>query len=324
MSDDDGLLCAYLLDGDGGGQLVGWDAIHSHNNDSLTLWVHLDRKQQQSQQWLEQDAGLEAHVCEAMLEEVTRPRIERFKDGVLLILRGVNLNVGADPEDMISVRLWVEPKRIISLRYPRLQAVQALRDSLDVKKGPCGSGDFIVQLVDGLTDRMDPVIDDLEVQIEEFETVAIDPSSHPDVSLLSELRRRAITLRRYIAPQREVVSRLQVEPLSWLDEVSRAQLRESSDQIRRYVEDLDLAYEHALIIQDQLQHRMSEQMNRTMYLVSIIAAIFLPLGLLTGLLGINVGGMPGAHNSVAFWVVCIILLVLAYIQIWVFRRMNFF
>lgn len=323
MSDDDGLICAYLLDGEGGGKPVGWDEARSNKNDSA-IWIHLDRTNEQSQEWIENESGLETHVCEALLEEETRPRMELYKNGVMLILRGVNLNAGADPEDMISVRLWIEPKRIISLRYPRLKAIQTLRDSIESDEGPCDAGDFLVHLVDGLTDRMDPVIADLEMKVEAFEESAIGPSGAPDVNELGNLRRCAITLRRYVSPQREVVSRLAVEPLSWLSETHRAQLRESSDQIRRYVEDLDLAYEHALIVQDQIQHSMSEQMNRTMYLMSIIAAIFLPLGLLTGLLGINVGGMPGAHDDYAFWIVCLILLVIAFFQILIFRKMKFF
>ncbi|MBZ0256074.1 zinc transporter ZntB [bacterium] len=323
MSDDDGLICAYILDGEGGGKPFGWDEVRLNESDS-TIWIHLDRTHKQSQEWIENESGLEAHVCEALLEEETRPRMERYKDGVMLILRGVNLNAGADPEDMISVRLWIEPKRIISLRHPRLKAIQTLRDTIESGEGPCDVGDFLVHLIDGLTDRMDPVIADLEMKVEAFEESAIDPSGDPDVNKLGNLRRRAITLRRYVSPQREVVSRLAVEPLSWLNEMHRAQLRESSDQIRRYVEDLDLAYEHALIVQDQIQHSMSEQMNRTMYLMSIIAAIFLPLGLLTGLLGINVGGMPGVHDDYAFWIVCIILLVVAFFQILIFRKMKFF
>jgi Mg2+ and Co2+ transporter CorA len=58
-----------------------------------------------------------------------------------------------------------------------------------------------------------------------------------------------------------------------------------------------------LIVQEELNSRLSEQMNRAMYTLSIVAAIFLPLGLLTGLLGINVGGIPGTESPWAFLVV---------------------
>ena len=47
----------------------------------------------------------------------------------------------------------------------------------------------------------------------------------------------------------------------------------------------------------------SEQMNERMYVLSIVATVFLPLGFFTGLMGINVGGMPGVVQEGAFWVV---------------------
>ena len=67
-------------------------------------------------------------------------------------------------------------------------------------------------------------------------------------------------------------------------------MREVSDQLARYLEDLDEARDRAAVTQEELVNRLSEQMNNKMYILSIVAAIFLPLGFLTGLLGINVGG----------------------------------
>lgn len=61
-----------------------------------------------------------------------------------------------------------------------------------------------------------------------------------------------------------------------------------------------------------------------MFVLSIVDGIFLPLGLLTGLLGVNVGGIPGTENPSAFLVVCVILLVLGGLQVAVFKWMRLF
>ena len=66
--------------------------------------------------------------------------------------------------------------------------------------------------------------------------------------------------------------------------------------------------------------RRAETMNRQMLILSVVAAIFLPLGLITGLLGINVGGIPGADNPWAFAIVCVLLVVLGALQFWWFKR----
>ena len=101
--------------------------------------------------------------------------------------------------------------------------------------------------------------------------------------------------------------------------MDRTYLREISDRVMRYVEDIDSARERATVAQDTLNGRLSEQMNRNMYVMSTMAAIFLPLGLLTGLLGINVGGMPGVDSPVAFAMVCVLLLAVTGFEIWLFR-----
>ena len=72
--------------------------------------------------------------------------------------------------------------------------------------------------------------------------------------------------------------------------------------------------------QEELANQMSEEANRRMYVLSIVAAIFLPLGFFTGLLGINVGGMPGADNGWAFWVVCGICVTVVVWEVLLFRK----
>jgi zinc transporter len=120
---------------------------------------------------------------------------------------------------------------------------------------------------------------------------------------LALLRKQTIAIRRYLAPQREAMSRLMMEKLSWITEVYQLRLREISDRLVRHIEDIDAVRERAALAQEELSSTVSEQMNERMYVLSIVAAIFLPLGFFTGLMGINVGGMPGVEDGEAFWVV---------------------
>lgn len=107
-----------------------------------------------------------------------------------------------------------------------------------------------------------------------------------------------------------------------LNEASRVHVRELTERTSRFVEDIDSARDRAAITQEELNNRLSEQMNKAMYLLSIVAAIFLPLGLITGLLGINVGGIPGAENKLSFLIVTVFLVVLAVILVGLFKRVK--
>jgi zinc transporter len=108
----------------------------------------------------------------------------------------------------------------------------------------------------------------------------------------------------------------------WLGARDRAVLREVADRTTRFVEDLDAARERAAVVQDELNTRLSDQMNRTMYLLTLVATVLLPPSLITGLLGVNVGGIPGSDQAWAFWAVLVLLLLLAGVEIAVLRRLR--
>jgi zinc transporter len=324
MPEKSGLINAYLLDGSGNGKEMNWEEIDRWTPDQGILWVHLDRKDPFCQEWIKTQSGLDSIVSEALLHEETRPRCELLENGVLLNLRGVNLNAGAEPEDMISIRLWIDENRIISLRSYRLMAVQTIREKIELGKGPRLIGDFIVFLIEGLIDRMEPVILSIEDEIENFDHILIESELENTLLQLSEIRRKTTILRRYIIPQRDVISKIQNAQIAWLSDWHRSSLREVVDQIKRYIEDLDMAREHSIITHDEIDHRISSKINKTMYLLSIVTTIFLPLGLVTGLLGINVAGIPGAENPFAFFIVCTALAGIAGFQIWLFRKLHYF
>ncbi len=320
MVNNDGLIAAYILDGKGGGQRVGWKEIQEWTVAAGVLWVHLDFTAPEAQRWIKEESQLEDVVGDALLADESRPRITTFDDGVLLALRGVNLNPGADPDDMVSLRIWAEKDRIITTRRRRLLSIEDLRSAIEKGKGPRTSGEFLEDVADRLMVRMGGVIGELEDKAAELEEAVLTKESHELRPMLASIRRDAINLRRYMAPQREAIARLQSEKVSWLGEEDRLRLRETYDRLTRYIEDLDAARERAAVTQEELISRLSEQMDNRMYVLSIVAAIFLPLGFLTGLLGINVGGIPGSEYKAAFFVFCFLLVALVVIQVIIFKK----
>lgn len=313
-------IFAFSIDIDGQATSLDWEQVLRQRPRGGFLWIHLDRTDGKAEEWLRSAAELDVLAVEALLAEETRPRIDTEGDGTLAILRGVNLNPGSDPEDMISVRLWIERDRVISLETRPLLAIRDIAKNLEAQRGPKTPGEFVAILSARLIDRMGPVISTLEDGLDALEEALIEG---PDPSIrekLSRIRRTAVALRRYLGPQRDVITRASTEDTDWLDNANRARLRECSDRMTRYVEELDAGRERASVTQDELAARLSEQTNRTMYVLSLVAALFLPLGFLTGLLGINVGGIPGTESPTAFLSVCAFLLLLAVIELWFFWR----
>lgn len=286
----------WKLDGSGGavpGELSEW-------NGPELIWVHLDFGDEETERWLLEESGLDPVIAEALVAEEPRPRVVAKEDGLLIQLRGVNTNAGDDPEDMVSLRMWIEAGRICTVRRRRLTTVRLIRESLEAGDGPKNAGDFLVDVVDGLNERISDCVMEVEESLDALEATVLEQQTQQLRSQLSDLRRQSIALRRYLAPQREAVGRLHTERADWLDELQRARLREGADRLVRCLEDLDAIRERAAVTQEEVVNQLTEQMNRTMYILSLVAAIFLPLGLVTGLFGINVGGMPWTEEPFGF------------------------
>lgn len=316
-------LQAFVFDRKGGGQPAELGAAHP----DAIVWVHAQWENTQARAWLEQDAGLSQEVIDALTAPETRPRCTVMRtshgDGALINLRGVNLHEGAEPEDMISVRIWLESGRIISTWRRPLNAVVDLIEVIGRGQGSTSTGDFTAKLALRLADRAEPVVADLNETIDSMEEAVLSADEPSGVRWhLANVRRTSIVLRRYMFPQRDALSTLAIEDLPWLSDRDRSKLHEATDRITRLAEELDAIRERAALVQDQLVERRAETLNRNMMILAVVAAIFLPLGLLTGLLGINVGGVPGAQTSWAFWAVCGMLGMTTLFQIWLFKRLK--
>ena len=314
-----GLVHAIVFDGQGGGRNLGWKEVEAWRPDQGFLWIHLDYSKEDSRRWLSEFSGIEPLIQDCLSAEETRPRSLLSQDGLLVILRAVNMNPGAEPEDMVALRVWIDATKVVTLRQRRVFAVEDLRTALRAGNGPHDAGEFLVEMCDLLALRIGEVLSDLDDSVDALEDEVLTAGSYELRTRIGGLRRQSIALRRFLAPQRETMARLQSERVSWLEDLHRQHLREVADRVTRFVEDLDSARDRAAVIQEELNTRISDQMNRTMYMLSIVAAIFLPLGLLTGLLGINVGGIPGTENPWAFTVVCVLLVLLAVVLGILFR-----
>ena len=307
MESSDLIIHAYDFDRQGGGSELHDKSIADKLKADELAWVHLNASHTQAKQWLMQNVDYLDHIIlDALLADETRPRMVQYENGILLILRGVNLNEGMEPEDMISIRIWIDEHRIISFQRRSLKAIEDICQRLIQGKGPKNSADFITTLCSYLFQRMEPVILDLDERTDTIEETILEGPSIESRHEIVDIRKKAIVLRRYIAPQKDVISYLRISELPWIDAIHKRNLQESLDRITRYVEELDAIRERAQIVKDELANMLADRLNKNMYMLSIVAAIFLPLGFITGLLGINVGGMPGANSDIAFWIVCLI------------------
>ena len=315
---------AHVLNGPEAGRRLGSDEIPGYLEADTLAWVHLRAQNSDAPDWITTHLSyLDPSIVDALVAEETRPRVTRVGEGLIVILRGINMNEGADPEDMVSIRLWVDPHRIISLSRRRLRAVEDIAEELDQGEGPRDAAEFLVRLIVRLNFRIERFWQGLEEEADKVEEQVLGPS--PPSGLrhqLVDLRRQAIILRRYLQPQRDAMRVFHNRPPVWLGPENLRALDEELDALERVVEDADAIRERLALVRDELAGQLSDRLNRNMYRLSILSALFLPLGFLTGLFGINVAGMPGAETGGAFWLFCGGLLAVFVGQLAILRKLR--
>lgn len=317
-----GLLHAFVLDGCGSAQAIGFSELeHLQLTEQQSVWLHWERSHRLTEQWLRESSGLSEFSRELLLEENTRPRLLRLDNQELLVfLRAINLNPQAEPEDMVSLRIFANAKHIYSLRQRPVQITNDLLRAFEKGQGPKNTSEVLLFLAQSLTDRVEHVVSDLGDTVDQEEArTDSDELYIPSPLGMLQARRTAANLRRFLAPQRDVFLALTRTQESWFLVDDAMYWNELSNRLTLHLEELELTRERVGLILETEHRRRNERMGRTMYLLAVITGFFLPLTFVTGLLGINVGGIPWAEQPYGFIASCLILAALAFGQ-WLFFR----
>ncbi len=315
------LLFARVLDGNGGGKPIEWEDLQAWEpqTEDEVLWMHLRRNGPGVYDWLQTAMGIPEPTAELLTSDSTRPRAFREEQTLVATLRGINFNPGAEPEDMVSMQLWSDGKRLVTLRRLPLQTPRDTLAEIDAGFGPNDAGSVITSLTENMIARMNASIVDMNDHIDQCEAMDLDVMSDRVLAKITTIRRNCLALKRHMGPQHAAFETISRDAPDWFEDHDRREMAETIERLRRYLDDIDISKESAVVILDELRARAIASSDRTNFILTIVAAIFLPLTFLTGLLGINVGGIPGADVGNAFWIVvglCAAILVGQLIFFW--------
>ncbi len=320
MNTHEGLSIAYIFDGEGGGRRVDWKEVEEFEPGHGFLWVHLDYSSTRVKNWLKNKSKLDKLEYLSLIAEDTRPRSVSSTNGLLVFLRGVNLNPGQQREDMVSVRIFLNKDILISSRRRKLISFADAQKEIESGAVPKTSVELLLMLNHHLSEHIQNVISDLDERADDFEEQVLTEDSNVTREAIADLRREVISIKRYLAPQRVALYGLQMAESELLRPIDRINFREATERIVRFLEELDTARDKAAISFEELNNKISDGMNKRMYIMSLTAVIFLPLTFITGLLGINVEGIPFAKSEWAFLFVAILCVSIATGLLWIFRR----
>ena len=308
-----------LLIGDGPIRRVSLDEGRVYRGPGF-LWLHLEGRDPQDLAFLKEQSDIPDIAAGALIATETRPRCDRIEDGAIVNLRGPGPVDPDDSDRLVSIRLWVRRNRVTSLSRRTLSATAAV-----IRLAQAGNildpGDLVAAFAREISRELDPQVAALGDRLDECESVLETGNIYRLRMTIAEIRSEAISFRRFVAPDRDALISLAGTDVDWLEEQDRLHIHEAADRFARMAEELEAVRERAALLHEQLTDLRSEQIDQRSLLISIVAFIFLPLTFITGLLGMNVEGIPYAGRPWAFWAIVGFCLVVGLaVLVWFARK----
>jgi magnesium transporter len=233
-------------------------------------------------------------IDDCLGERINPPKVDNFESHLFIIVHGINYAIESDIVNTIQLELFIGQNFVVTHHtYPVLSIReikrQALEDCFPLKRG----ADFLgYEICDALTDNVLPTIDTMTDIADDIETEAIHNPQKSTIEEILKLKRSTMRLRRVMTPQREIFNRLSRREFPIVSEAAQIYFRDIYDHLVR-IDDLNQG------IRDRTDNALSTYMssvanrqNETMKVLSIVAAIFLPLTLIAGIYGMNFEYIP--------------------------------
>lgn len=307
-----------ILVGEGPPRRLPLDEAAGYAGDGF-LWVHLEGRDEQDFAFLK-GQDIPELAAAALVATETRPRCDAFDHGAFVNLRGPGELHPEDSDRLVSIRLWVRRGRVTSLSRRRLGATAAVTRQAE-GGAIVDPGDLVAAFAREISRELDPQVAALGDRLDDCETELDAGNLYRLRSAIAGIRSEAIAYRRFVAPNRDALTVLAALEAGWLEQQDRLHIREAADRFARMAEELEAVRERAALLHEQLTDLRSEQIDQRSLLISIVAFIFLPLTFVTGLLGMNVEGIPYAGERWAFWgIVLFCVAIGAAVLAWFGRR----
>jgi zinc transporter len=250
--------------------------------------------------WLKKELG--DFFADLVSVPSTRSRCTVVDDKALVVLRVARPS--AEPEDVGRqlLSLWLEKGRVIIASELNIIEFLGITQWQQTHHAPQSPADLVARLALRAADRIEPLIERLGDGLDVIEEQLMMSRSY-DRGKLAHLRRTLINMRRLIWPQRDVLTTLEIEDLSFLTNRDRVRLREAAARTARLGDEMQTLSERAVLVHEQLLDTRAEQMNQTMLVLAAATVVLMPLTVISGILGMNVP-IPFQTEPLAFWVVC--------------------
>ncbi|WP_374486167.1 transporter [Zoogloea sp.] len=326
-SDRSGLISGFLFRPGAAGEaldttraarwLSGSEAAH----DGAFAWLHFNLANAATERWLREHLGEVDAFFDALHEGSRSTRIEYAHDALIAVVNDVLYEFDFEPSQLATLWLYLDERTVISARLQPLRTIDRLREA--VRQGETFDS-TVAMLTHLLRDQADVLVQIVRTatdQVDDVEDTMLAERGQRSRARLGSLRRVLVRLRRLLAPEPGALFRLLNQPPRWIAPGDLQDLRHSTEEFSAVLADMSALQERIKLLQEEVAARVTEETNRSVFVLTMVTVLALPINMIAGLLGMNVGGIPLADHPEGFWiVVAIIASFTVGAAWWAFRR----
>jgi magnesium transporter len=231
--------------------------------------------------------GIHRLALEDVINVHQRPKAEAFEDHVFIVARMPVPGRGTETE---QVSMFLGEDYLVTFQERAGDCFDPVRKRLETEGSRIrqSGADFLAYaLIDTIVDGFYPVLELSGETVEKLEDEVIAEPGGGQVDRIHTVKRELLALRRAIWPTREMVNGLIRDESPFMGESTRIYLRDCYDHTIQLMDILETYREIASGLLDVYLSSMSARMNEIMKVLTIIATIFIPLGFIASLYGMN-------------------------------------
>ena len=325
-SDKNGLICGYLFAGGAAGAAVGLDEAAAWLKGAETapsgdfVWLHFNLTDASAAAWIKSHLTVASAFFEALGEGSRSTRIEDAQDALVAVVNDVAYEFSFDPSDIKTLWVNVSPHLALSARIHPLRSIDTLRQAVKDGTRFNSAVSFLNHLMRDQGDVLVRIVREATLQVDDVEDSLISGRLKHKRGDLGKLRRVLVRLQRLLAPEPGALFRLLRQPPHWIAENDLEELRQATEEFSLVLRDLAELQERIKLLQEEVAARLGEQTSRSVFMLTIVTVLALPINIVAGLLGMNVGGIPMADKPYGFMVIVAIVVTFTVLAGWIAFR----
>lgn len=287
------------------------------------VWLHLSLAHASCERWMKANLDMPEEFFEALHEGSRSTRIEHIDSALLAVVNDVVFDFNMLSTDISTLVVCARGHLLITARVQPLRSVDKLRSS--VKRGELFRSplELLVHLLRDQGEVLTQFLRQTSISVDHIEDQLLSQRLSSNRAELGAMRRVLVRLQRLLALEPGSLMRLLHKPPTWLLEEDVQELRQSTEESALVISDLTALVERIKLLQEEIAANLNEQSNRTLYTLTVVTVLALPINIVAGFFGMNVGGIPLAANEHGFWVLVAVVATFTLITArWAFRKRS--